>query len=94
MKGTFLFISYVINEYLKGNIIPILKQYAPNSSILSTYSSDITIIEQINYIDPVNYFNISTDIDAENNLIGTNTRFWEEESTTSAIIAPDNTNIF
>ena len=28
------------------------------------------------------------------NLKGTNPRFWEEESTTSAIIAPDNTNIF
>lgn len=94
MKGTFLFISYVINEYLRGNIVPILKKYAPNSSILSSYLNDTTIIEQINYIDPTNYFNISTDIDEENNLKGTNPRFWEEKSTINAIVAPDNTNIF
>lgn len=94
MKGTFLFISYIINEYLRGNIVPILKQYSPNSSILSSYLNDTTTIEQINYIDPTNYFNISTDIDDIYNLKGTNPRFWEEESTTSAIIAPDNTNIF
>ena len=62
MKGTFLLISYVINEYLQFNTIAALdKLSAVNASTIQskpTYSKNNTTVDLIEYIDPVNYFNI------------------------------------
>ena len=79
MRGTFLLISYIINEYLKNNV---KKQYTSLSSNIDEMTrDDIGIIE---YDDLTEYFNIKTETseDAYNaNMV--NARFWESESNIS-----------
>lgn len=79
MRGTFLLISYIINEYLKSSV---KKQYSNLSlNIDEMTRDDIGIIE---YDDLTEYFNIKTETseDAYNaNIV--NARFWEGESNIS-----------
>lgn len=61
-------------------------------------------VELIEYIDPTNYYNISTDVDASatsykdgqvSALSGTlNPRYWENDGSVPVIVPSDNTNIF
>ena len=87
MKGTWLFVTYVINEYLKANINPII--YKDNTSKLNT-NADIQLIE---YIDPVEYMNISTDIDDKYGLSSTNYPYWKKNVNISIIKPQNTTNI-
>jgi hypothetical protein len=83
MKGTFLLLSYVINEYLKQNF---------NISSNQISEKDIELIE---YYDTTNYFNISTDIDNKYNLTGTNSQYWNTDTVKiSTFVDLDITNIF
>lgn len=79
MRGTFLLISYIINEYLKNDV---KKQYSSlSSNIDKMMRDDIGIIE---YDDLTEYFNIKTESseDAYNaNIV--NARYWESESNIS-----------
>lgn len=81
MKGTFILLSYIINEYLKLN-------YNIENSITEKN------IELIEYYDTTNYFNISTDIDNKYQLTGTNQQYWGQNLTLSTFIDLDITNIF
>jgi hypothetical protein len=91
MKGTFLFLSYCINEYLKTTV----REYYNNNNLnrISLAPSDAKI-ELIEYYDPTKYFNISTDIDKQYSLTGTNPRFWESSNSLSAVMSENTTNIF
>lgn len=60
MKGTFLFLSYVINEYLKDSIIANPTAFPNISNDVDSLKTDTQLVE---YIDPTNYFNISTIVD-------------------------------
>lgn len=105
MKGTFLFLSYMINEYLRNNAVNTVTELAnPDDSyskdqdkqtLLSRmYNSTVELVE---YLDPTDYYNISTELDRDKKspikeIL--NPRFWEVPSTLSSIAAIDNTNIF
>lgn len=89
MKGQFLLISYLVNEYLKSNVYQNLKKIGTITADLSALKNQVEIVE---YVDPTEYFNISTDIDIMPSDL--NSRFWEESNVQAAIGAIDNTNIF
>lgn len=78
MRGTFLLISYIINEYLKNTV---KYQYVHDtliSNINEMTRDDIGIQE---YDDITEYFNIKTDsTDLALNSNKVNARFWETES--------------
>ena len=100
MKGTFIFLNYIVNEYLKENITT-NQQYFVDTLDPTTAGADVQLVE---YIDPTNYFNISTDVDASatsyldgqvSSLSGTlNPRYWENEGSVPVVVSPDSTNIF
>ena len=68
IKGTFLFLSYIINEYLKNNISKHFGYETDDNGVaLSTYINrslaDDGGVELIEYWDQTEYYNISTDFD-------------------------------
>ena len=97
MKGTFIFLNYIVNEYLKENIFT-NKQYISSDIDLQKINAEVQLIE---YIDPTNYFNISTDVDAipinyydNQTSASLNERYWEKDGSVPTVVSPDNTNIF
>ncbi len=98
IKGTKNHIAYVVREYIRNNIYLIYEKLA-NSSELSFNLSNIheynisdVIINVNEYIDPTEYFNISTSVDALSNNV--NQRYWEEKSILNSIAPYNSTNIF
>lgn len=70
LKGTFLLLSYIINEYLKYNVAKHYGDvfYSDENVALSTFIyKSITEgenIELLEYFDPTEYYNVSSDSDA------------------------------
>lgn len=101
MKGTFLFLSYIINEYLKDSVVANSEYFSQN--LISNINQVQTDTQLIEYIDTTNYFNISTIVDGKakyyndpNNTLSStlNPRFWENNSSMSVVVPSDNTDIF
>lgn len=68
LKGTFLLLSYVINEFLKYNIAKNYgnKVYSDENVPLSNFIENCILndgVELIEYMDDTEYFNISSDTD-------------------------------
>jgi len=68
MKGTYLLISYLINEYLKNTTSYNLnKLYNISSDLFKSkpqkFSFDSNYNYLVEYIDPINYFNICAEVD-------------------------------
>lgn len=84
MRGTFLLISYVINEFLKYNIS---EHYGRSfstedgvdlSTILNQSITEGGNVELIEYYDPTEYFNITRDVDVKaKNGDTVNEKFWD-----------------
>ena len=105
MKGTFLILSYLINEYLKSSTIYnanniISRNDGIDASDLLRFDPALNYSYVINYIDPINYFNISTDADVSisdsttADVTQLNDRYWESDSAVKSIGQIDTTNIF
>ena len=90
MKGTFLLIAHIINQYLLDNIVPTV---AKLSGQRPTFNSATTFSEIVEYEDATNYFNIScqSDLSSDKSI---SKRYWETNSSKDAIGAIDNTNLF
>ena len=56
MKGTFMLMSYAINEYLSKTVAPVCKRIS-NADV--KYDPDTTTTDIVEYIDPTEYYNIS-----------------------------------
>lgn len=83
MRGTFLLISYIINEYLKNTV----KYQYPNNEFAANIDNmtrdDIGIQE---YDDTTEYFNIKTDsTELALNYKKTNSEYWKQESESTGI---------
>ena len=68
IKGTFLLLSYIINEYLKFNIAKNFGDFTTDDGeqldeLINTSIKDGDNVEIIEYIDKTEYYNISTDFD-------------------------------
>lgn len=87
MKGTFLLLSYVIDEYLKTNVVDVVKKLSKED-----VGKEVLYSEIVEYYDPTQYFNISCTTDDASDDV--NLRYWEVSSTVSAIAPIDNTDIF
>lgn len=96
MKGTFLILSYLINEYLKSSTIYnanniISRNDGIDASDLLRFDPALNYSYVINYIDPINYFNISTDADVSisdsttADVTQLNDRYWESDSAVKSI---------
>jgi len=102
MKGTFLLISYLINEYLKYNTVRSLKKIEAQSpdlfSSTPNFNIDLNYNYLVEYVDPINYFNICAECDIEMpdpDISATlNKRYWQVKSSLDAIAAIDTTDIF
>lgn len=92
MKGTFLLISYVVNEYLKNNVYPILPTLGADSNI--EYNSDRNKLELVEYVDQTQYNNIFTDIKEDQNDKSLNAEYWIGSGSNGSAVALDSTNIF
>ena len=90
MKGTYVLISYIINEYLKNNLRYSLSSVSPS---VPEYDYSKNKVDFIEYVDPTEYFNISASVDTDQ-ISGLNQRYWESSKGLAAIGAIDNTNIF
>lgn len=88
MKGTFMLMSYAINEYLSKTVAPACKRIS-NADV--KYDPDTTTTDIVEYIDPTEYYNISCANDSSAEL---NARYWETGKAMQAIGAIDDTNIF
>lgn len=88
MKGTFMLMSYAINEYLSKTVAPACKRIS-NADV--KYDPDTTTTDIVEYIDPTEYYNISCANDSSTEL---NARYWETGKAMQAIGAIDDTNIF
>lgn len=90
MKGAFLLIAHIINQYLLDNIAPTVFRL---TGTYPEYNSNTTYSEITEYEDTTNYFNISceNDLSTDKSL---NKRYWESDSNKDAIGAIDNTNLF
>ena len=88
MKGTFMLMSYAINEYLNKTVAPACKRIS-NTDV--KYDPDTTTTDIVEYIDPTEYYNISCANDSSTQL---NARYWETGKAMQAIGAIDDTNIF
>ena len=88
MKGTFMLMSYAINEYLSKTVAPACKRIS-NADV--KYDPDTTTTDIVEYIDPTEYYNISCANDSSTQL---NARYWETGKAMQAIGAIDDTNIF
>ena len=88
MKGTFMLMSYAINEYLSKTVAPVCKRIS-NADV--KYDPDTTTTDIVEYIDPTEYYNISCANDSSTQL---NSRYWETGKAMQAIGAIDDTNIF
>lgn len=84
MRGTMLLISYVINEFLKFNI---LNKYGKSfqtedgvdlGTILAASLSDENNVQLIEYYDNTQYYNITQDVDVSAKYSSTvNEKFWD-----------------
>ena len=85
MRGTFLLISYIVNEFLKYNIA---EKYGSTfqtedtgvelGTMLSTSIMQGDNVELIEYYDPTEYFNITRDVDSKaKNSDTVNEKFWD-----------------
>lgn len=84
MRGTFLLISYVINEFLKYNVADKYgKSFSTEDGVdLSTMITKSIMdggnVELIEYYDPTEYFNIKRDVDSKaKNGEQANEKFWD-----------------
>lgn len=91
MKGTFLLIAYIINEYLNNNTIPTLKKLDYLDQEVDYSQNTVKLIE---YVDQTQYNNLQTDIkeDADNRDV--NPAFWEGTAANGNANELDTTNIF
>lgn len=90
MKGTYLLIAYVINEYLKNSIYPTL----PSLGLTADYPVDSNKLTLTEYIDQTNYNNIETDIEEDRDDRTLNPPFWTGTGATGNGDSLDSTNIF
>lgn len=98
MRGTFMFLSYIINEYLRSNIVATMNDidYLANYK----FDKDTTNVDLVEYVDPTIYNNIICDTDdllsadIADELSTLNKRYWKDTSGLDAIGAIDTTNIF
>lgn len=90
MKGTFMLMSYAVNEYLNNTIAPACSRLS-NSKHTKEYDVETTNTDIVEYIDPTEYYNISCASDSNESL---NQRYWETGKAMEAIGAIDDTNIF
>lgn len=89
IKGTFLLLSYLINEYLMKNIgerytEKLTYDYTnePLSAIISTAIATGENVKMIEYVDDTEYFNIQTDADTRaKNAEYVNPTYWMEDAT-------------
>ena len=98
MKGTFLLISYLVNEYLKSNTLYNMKILCNTDDI--QYNPNTNYSEITHYVDPLQYFNISSDVDysmlSENENLSSalNSRYWQSDDAVTVSKQNDTTNIF
>ena len=97
MKGTFLLLSYIVNEYLKQNLYPtaqlIHSKYPALASLSgeTNWDKDDNTLELVEYVDQTQYYNIkSDDVDKDKLQFGEstskrakslNSQFWKDGST-------------
>ena len=95
LKGTKLHLSYVVREYVKNNIYPVYKKICQQLNAtdqIHEYQVSDVIINVNEYVDPTEYFNISTANDAENENV--NARFWESSKYINQSLPHNSNNIF
>ena len=92
MKGTFLLISYIVNEYLKNNVFPILPTLGYDESV--SFSPDKNKLELVEYVDQTQYNNIHTEIDEDVDDMSLNPEYWNSNGSNGSAILLDTTNIF
>lgn len=97
IKGTKLHLEYVIREYIRTNIYSMFKKIFANSELsdklLSIEYNISDVIVNINeYVDPTEYFNISTDIDQLSNNV--NSPYWKSQQSFRTIAGFNDNNIF
>lgn len=88
IRGTFLLLSYVINEYLKHNIADVyssklnpINSEETLASIISASAASGENVKLIEYIDNTEYFNIETSTTPRAKNAGfANARYWDAES--------------
>ena len=104
MRGSYLLLQYMINEYLKSTVIPNINalqltstaKYDQETSsylpISVSWDPNKTGNDLIEYSDATQYFNISTEIDVAADKC--NERYWEQKETPLVDYPDDSTNIF
>lgn len=94
MKGTYLLIAYVVNEYLKNNIYPTLNLLSEHIDSDQQFNVDANKLTLTEYIDQTNYNNIKTDIVEDKNDHTLNLEYWKNIGAVGTADSYDSTNIF
>ena len=97
IKGTKLHLEYVIREYIRTNIYSMFKKIFSNTELADLvnnieYNISDVIININEYVDPTEYFNISTDIDQLSDNV--NSQYWKSQQSFRVIAGFNDNNIF
>ena len=97
IKGTKLHLEYVIREYIRTNIYSMFKKIFSNTELSDDinsieYNISDVIININEYVDPTEYFNISTDVDQLSDNV--NSQYWKSQQSFKTIAGFNDNNIF
>lgn len=100
MRGTKLLLNSIICDYLRSNIVNTLAEVSCIDKSKYVFDFENNKIDIVEYIDPTNYYNISTATDAylsasiSDEISALHEPYWKMSSTLNAIGAVDGTNLF